>query len=287
MTTPEFISHLRDLDIKLWADGDRLRYGAAKGVVTPAVKDELASRKTELLDYLRDATAAHHRGPMLRRVARTGPIPLSFAQQRLWFLDQLIPQNPFYNIPAALRFPIDLNVPAFERALNEIVRRHEVLRTTFAFINGEQSQVIAPESRLALEQLDMRDLPPEDREAAALRVAGEQCRIPFDLATGPLLRTALLRLDDNDYIFLLTIHHIIADGWSMGIFFEEMNALYVAFSANQPSPLPELPIQYADFAAWQREWLEGEVLETQMSYWSRQLAGVSTLQVQSHPLFYR
>jgi len=208
-----------------------------------------------------------------------GPYPLSFAQQRLWFLDELLPSNPFYNINNALRFTHSLDLSAFERALNEIVRRHEALRTTFKVIEGRPVQVVAPHLELMLPVLDLGTLPEAERDREALRVAREEAERPFDLAQGPLIRTRLVRLDENDYLFLLTIHHIVSDGWSMNVFSRELNTLYAAFSSNQPSPLPELPIQYADFAVWQREWLQGEVLEAHLEYWDQQLAGLSVLQL--------
>ena len=199
--------------------------------------------------------------------------PLSFAQERLWFLDQFEPGSPFYNIPAAVRLTGKLDVVALERTLNEIVRRHEVLRTTFATVNREPVQVISPARMLSLPVIDLQDLPQTRREAEAMRLATEEARRPFDLTRGPLLRGSLLRLDQEEHIVLLTMHHIVSDGWSMGVLVAEIGAIYEAFSTGQPSPLPELPIQYADFAVWQREWLEGEILETQLDYWKGHLGG--------------
>ena len=193
--------------------------------------------------------------------------PVSFAQQRLWFLDQFEPDSPFYNIPTAVRLTGALNVDALHQALNEIMRRHEVLRTTFGVLDGEPIQMIAPEATFALPVVDLRELPKTEREDEALRLANEEARQPFNLLTGPLLRAKLLRLADDETIILLTMHHIISDGWSIGVLVREIAVLYSAFSRGKPSPLPELPIQYADFALWQREWLQGEVLESQLSYW--------------------
>jgi amino acid adenylation domain-containing protein len=229
-------------------------------------------------------TAARREGanaqmPPLRPVPRNDALPLSFAQQRLWFLDQLVPENPFYNLPAAVRLRGQLNVMALHRSLNEIVRRHEALRTTFVAQDGRAVQVIAPASSVAFAVVDLQALSKQERTGAARRRAMVEARQPFDLARGPLLRTTLLRLDEEEHLFLLTMHHIVSDGWSIGVFIQETAALYAAFCAGKRSPLPELPIQYADYAVWQREWLRGAVLETQLAYWQQQLADLPVLQL--------
>ncbi|HID62186.1 MAG TPA: non-ribosomal peptide synthetase, partial [Anaerolineae bacterium] len=211
--------------------------------------------------------------PPIQPVPRDRDLPLSFAQQRLWFLDQLEPGSPFYNIPTAVRLTGPLDVAALEQTLNEIVRRHEALRTTFETVDGRARQVIAPELTVPLPVTDLTDLPEAEREAEALQLASQEAQRPFDLARGPLLQARLLRLGGEDHVALLTMHHIVSDGWSMGILIQEIAALYEAFSNGRPSPLQELPIQYADFAHWQREWLQGETLEAQLSYWKQQLDG--------------
>jgi amino acid adenylation domain-containing protein len=205
--------------------------------------------------------------------SREGNLPLSFAQQRLWFLDQLAPDNLFYNIPLAVRLTGPLDVAALEGTLKEVVRRHEVLRTTFAVVDGKPVQVIAPEPTVYLPKEDLTDMSEAEREAAVRRLALDEAQKPFDLTTGPLLRARLLRLAKGEHVLLLTMHHIVSDGWSMGVFVREVAQIYTAFVAGEPSPLTELPIQYGDFAQWQREWLQGEVLETQLSYWRDQLGG--------------
>ena len=212
--------------------------------------------------------------------------PTSFAQQRLWFFDQLEPGSSVYNISTGFRVTGPLNVAALEQSLNEIVRRHEALRTTFGVADGQPVQVIAPNLTLALPMVDLSagaqaglcELPEAEREAKAQHLAKKESQRPFDLVRGPLLRALLLRLDEKKHILLLTFHHIVSDGWSMGIFLRELTALYGAFCMGGRSPLPEPPIQYANFAAWQRQWLQGEVLERQLSYWRKQLEGVSTLE---------
>ena len=198
-------------------------------------------------------------------------LPLSFSQQRLWFLDQYEPNSSVYNLPAALRLRGSLNVGALEQSLNEIIRRHESLRTTFSMSDGEAVQVIAPPVGQSLAVVDLRDHPEGEREEEARRLVSEEARRPFDLAQGPLFRSQLLGLDEDDHVLLLTMHHIVSDGWSMGVLYGELSMLYRAFVNGEPSPLAELPIQYADFAVWQREWLQGEVLDRQLSYWKKQL----------------
>lgn len=206
-------------------------------------------------------------------------LPLSLAQQRLWFLDQLEPDNSSYNIPIAWHFTGRLSVATLLRSLNEIVRRHEGLRTTFASFEGKPSQVIAPVLNLALPVVNLQDLPETKRKIAAQQLATEEAKKPFDLAQGPLLRTTLLKLSEEEYVFLLTIHHIVADGWFRGVLLRELAVLYKAFSTGKPSPLPELPIQYVDLAVWQRQWLQGKELEAQLSYWKQQLDNLPVLEL--------
>jgi amino acid adenylation domain-containing protein len=201
------------------------------------------------------------------------PVLLSFAQRRLWFLDQLEPDSSLYNIPIAVRLTGQLNVEALKQSLDEIVLRHETLRTTFALLDGRPVQVIAPTATAPLPVLDLLELPEEEREAEAQRLAEEEARRPFDLTRGPLVRVTLLWLGKAHYTLLLNMHHIISDGWSISVFTHEMAALYQAFTSGTPPQLPELPIQYSDFAVWQRQWLQGEVLAAQLSYWKQQLGG--------------
>ncbi|MBI5302089.1 MAG: amino acid adenylation domain-containing protein [Chloroflexi bacterium] len=199
--------------------------------------------------------------------------PASFGQQRLWFLDQFEPNSPFYNIPSAARLKGQLNIATLERALNEIVRRHEILRTTFAAIDGQPMQIIKPRLTLTLPLDDLLDWSVSEREAEAMRRANDEARLPFDLTRGPLVRVRLLRLADDEHLILLTMHHIISDGWSMAVLIGELGALYAAFSMGLPSPLPELPIQYADFTMWQRERCEQGGIEAETAYWKKQLGG--------------
>jgi amino acid adenylation domain-containing protein len=203
--------------------------------------------------------------------------PLSFAQQRLWFLDRLEPGSSFYNIFDTLSFDEPMDVSALEQSLNEIVRRHEVLRTTFASVRGKPVQVIASDLKLPLPVVDLRRLSEEERVAETTRLSAEEYERPFELSRGPLVRGKLLRLSTEESVLLLTMHHIVSDGWSLGILSRELRSLYEACSTGRPSPLPDLPIQYADFTVWQRDWLQGEVLAAQLDYWEKQLAGAPSV----------
>ncbi|HEY54092.1 MAG TPA: amino acid adenylation domain-containing protein, partial [Caldilineae bacterium] len=233
--------------------------------------DELAAAVD---DAVQDAQGLHL--PPIEPIPRDQPPPLSFAQQRLWFLDQLDPNSPQYNIPEAVKIRGRLDVDALERSLNEIVRRHEVLRAAFPTVDGVATQVIAPERHISLERQDLSQFDPAEREQEAFRIAQIEAKRPFDLAAGPLVRTKLLRLDEDEHVFLLTMHHIVSDGWSTGILIRELGAIYPAFVAGKPSPLPDLSIQYPDFAAWQRQWLRDEQLDRQLNYWRQALAGMPT-----------
>lgn len=203
--------------------------------------------------------------------------PLSYAQQRLWFLDQLEPGRPFYNIPVAVRLEGKVEESVLSRVVNEVVRRHEILRTTFATVDDRPVQNIATELVVALPVEDLTNIPEGERERQAQELAQMEAQTPFDLMKGPLLRVRLLRLAATEHIVLFTVHHIVADGWSMGVLVQEVAALYTAYVQQQPSPLPELPMQYADFAQWQRQWLSGPVLQQQLTYWTKHLAGVPTV----------
>lgn len=203
-----------------------------------------------------------------RRQATASP-PLSFAQRRLWFLDQLAPGSPTYHIPLALHLCGHLNKAALAQSLGEIVRRHEALRTTFALVDDQLVQVIAPGQTIDPWPLPLINCSLSEAQHLAVQ---EACR-PFDLTQGPLLRTKLLRLSEDEHLLLLTMHHTIGDGWSLGVFYQELAALYAAFATGGSSPLPDLPIQYADFSAWQQQELQGEVLESHLAYWRKQLAG--------------
>ena len=211
--------------------------------------------------------------PAMEQVDREQRLPLSFAQQRLWFLDQLEPGMTAYNMPLAIKLRGTLEVTALEQTLNEIVRRHEVLRTTFVVGEGEPQQLIHPPQSLTLTPIDLSTLPAAERESKLVQLVRDEAVRPFDLSRGPLLRVRLLRLSADEHVLSVTMHHIISDGWSMGVLVREVAALYEAYLKGEESPLTELPIQYADYSVWQRKWLTGAVLDAQLSYWREQLAG--------------
>lgn len=214
------------------------------------------------------------------RRERDGPARLSFAQRRLWFLDQLEPHSAFYNIACALRWKhTALNVQAVRAAIGTVVARHEALRTRFVSVDGEPRQVVMPEAAFDFGVTELREPDAAAREDEALRLATEEARRPFDLARGPLVRARLWRLGERDHLFVLCIHHIVSDGWSMGIFLREFSEAYLAALAGRPPALPPLPIQYADFAEWQHQWLAGERLAKQVDYWRRRLADLPPLRL--------
>jgi amino acid adenylation domain-containing protein/non-ribosomal peptide synthase protein (TIGR01720 family) len=215
--------------------------------------------------------------PPIVPVPRDRELPLSFAQQRLWFIDRLIPGKASYNLPAAVRLKGELDVVALRRTFDEILRRHEVLRTSFPLVDGRPVQLIAPSRGPNVPLIDLSSLDASSRASATAELAGAEAKTPFELSRGPLIRIRLLRLDELEHVVLLTMHHIVSDGWSMGVMTREVAVLYQAFSRGLPSPLPDLEVQYADFAYWQRQWLAGDVLEREMDYWKRQLEGMSTL----------
>ncbi|HEU4628280.1 MAG TPA: condensation domain-containing protein, partial [Gemmatimonadaceae bacterium] len=247
---------------------------------------QLSPRQRRAFELLVERGARADDGPIPPRPRDAGPLPLSFAQQRLWFLDQLVPGGTMYNIPSITRLPGPIDAAVLARSLTEIVRRHEVLRTTFSVHDGQPVQVIHPPAPLPLPLPlhDLRALPASARTAAAAQLAAAEAQRPFDLRTGPLLRAHLVRLDEAEYALVLVMHHIVTDGWSMGIFFRELGALYPAFAAGQPSPLPPLPLQYADVARWQRAQLTGPRLAAQLAYWRQQLAELPVLRLPTdHP----
>ncbi|MEH1934496.1 MAG: condensation domain-containing protein [Nostoc sp.] len=221
---------------------------------------------TQILTQLTTKTTLE---PKLEPISRSQELPLCLAQERLWFLDQLEPGNPFYNVPIAVHLTGELNTAILEQSLNEVVGRHEPLRTSFSAVEGRPIQAIAPTLKITLPVIDL----PGATVESALGIATELAQQPFDLSQAPLLRAKLLRLTEQEHMLLLVMHHIISDGWSIGILIRELAEIYEAFSHGLPSSLPELSIQYADFAYWQKQWLQKEVLESQVNYWKQQLSG--------------
>ncbi len=273
-TTVQVLSLLRERGVKLWAEGEKLKYSAPPGALTAELLAEIKERKTELLGFLRQGDAARRAGAPARiEAAHRERPPLSFAQQRLWFIHQLFPESVEYNIARAVRLRGQVRVELLAASLREVVRRHGTLRTTIAVADDLPVQIVAPTSEIGLPVADLTALPVERREPEAWRLAREDARRPFDLERGPLLRVFLLRLDDTDTIAPSTMHHVIGDGWSSGILFREMGLIYAALARGEAPSLPPLPIQYTDFAVWQREWLTGEVLAEQLGWWTQELSG--------------
>ncbi len=273
MNLTDFLSGLLDKGIRLWAEGEQLRYRAPTGALTKDIHAVLVERKADLLRFLRlNNQIINAAAPAIAPVLRSDRIPLSFAQERLWFVDQLH-HGAAYNMPGVVRIGGALKKDALERAINEIRRRHETLRTIFQMTEEGPVQVICEYEWQALPMVDLTGLGDEERD----RTTGELIRAErtrtFDLSKGPVVRVSLLHLAAEEHLILYTMHHITSDGWSLVVLNRELRTLYDAFAQNRPSPLAELPVQYADFTVWQREWLQGAVLEKLQKYWQKQLAG--------------
>ncbi len=234
--------------------------------------EKLSPQKRALLEaMLREREQAKESKQAIPRRPDRTQAPVSLVQQRLWVLDQLQPGNAAYNLAAPLRIRGAYRAEALAHSLAQLMQRHETLRTTFDMIDGEPVQIIHPTLEVPLTEVDLTHLPPDEREAEAIRLAGEESKRPFDLQQGPLLRVLLVRLAADDHLLLICMHHIISDDWSMGIFIQEMSHFYIA-AAGETAVLPEMPIQYGDFARWQREHFQSELLNKQLAFWREQLA---------------
>ncbi|MFM7600211.1 MAG: amino acid adenylation domain-containing protein [Pseudanabaena sp.] len=271
-TLDALLFDLSQKDVHLWMEGDRLRYRAAKDAVTPELLAEIKNRKAEIVQFLRQATqTSSSQLPPIGKIDRNTSLPLSFAQQRLWYLYQFEPDSTSNNMSVVFSFRGILNVSALEKSLDSVIARHEVLRTIFPSVNGQPTQVILPEVDIAMSVEDLRLVPTEYRDTEARKRATSLAQCPFNLETGPMIRVLLLQLTDVEHLLVFNIHSIVCDAASSDVFYQDFNALYVAYANNQDSPLPELSIQYVDFAHWQRNWLQGEVLESQVNYWKQKL----------------
>ncbi|MDZ8258877.1 non-ribosomal peptide synthetase [Nostoc sp. ChiQUE01b] len=285
MNLKQFIVELSNQDVELWVEGVsgapleevRLCVDAPEGVLTPETRDLLAKNKAELILLLKDKNVDIDTDLPLIKTERPQKLPLSFAQEQLWLVNQLEPDNPFYNEQVSLKLHGHLNTVALEQSLNKIISRHEVLRTNFHTINEQPVQVIADSLTLSVPVVDLTELPESEREIACQKLAAKEANQPFDLANSPLIRASVAKITEVEHVFILTIHHIIFDGWSMGIIMRELATIYSDICNNLSPELPELPIQYADYAIWQRQWLQSEVLQTQLDYWKQQLKNAPTL----------
>ncbi len=270
----ELLGYLRSLDISLSLDGDALKCNAPQGVLTPELRQELAERKPEIIAFLRASRRARRNGkPGIAPMDRSGPLPLSLAQQRLWFLNQLDSNSAANNIGAALRMKGPFSISAFGRAIVDTVQRHEDLRTRFVQLHGEPQAIIGDGRDWRFETIDACHLGDQSRETELLKYVGRLTNQPFDITQESLIRVHLLVLGPQDHLFVLTMHHMVSDGWSMGVLMREFSELYEAHATGKEPSLPPLPIQYVDFAAWQRKWLESGELDRQLPYWKTQLAG--------------
>lgn len=270
----DIVGELSRCGVQLWLAGDRVRYRAPRDGLTPERLAELKAREAEIREFLarRSGESTAHRA-LIPRHAREGALPLAIAQEGLWALDQSIPGNSFSNIFSAFSLAGALDVPLLQRAFDEIVRRHEILRTTFVAVHGRGSQVVSGCRRPNVLIEDLRTLPAVERDVAYLRRIIREAQQPFDLAHGPLLRVLLFRIEDERHLMILTLHHIVGDAWSLQVLVLELAALYEAFAYGRQSRLPELSVQYADYVMWQHHMLLTGALESQLSYWRSQLGG--------------
>ncbi|CAG0933459.1 partial surfactin family lipopeptide synthetase A, partial [Thermoflexales bacterium] len=269
-TIIEFLSSLRNLDLRIRVVDNQLHINAPAGVLTSELQAELKNRKAEILAFL-NSIETIKTVTTIQPVARGGNPPLSFAQQQMWFLDRLNPGNHAYNMPAVVRLSGKLDRRALEKSIAGVVSRHEILRTVFPVDStGQPFQYIAPELQVPLRFIDLR----QQSEVEVTHQIASETQSPFDLSQSPLIRALLLQSGETEHILVLTLHHIISDGWAMGVLVGELTELYRAFVANRLPFLPDLFIQYADFAIWQRQQLQNGALEKQLQYWQQQLAGL-------------
>jgi len=267
-----FLSELRQQEVTLWLEGDRLRYRAPQGGLAPETLAELRDRKAEVMAFLKAAKqlSSQHQLP-LQTISRTENLPLSFAQQRFWFLYQFEPDSPANNMPVVVRFTGNLQLDILEQSIAKVVQRHEVLRSRFPLVDGQPTLAINFDVEVKLSILDVQGIPDSQRDAETHQLATKEARQPFDLEKGPLLRVTLFRLTEQEHLLLWNMPCIICDGTSSDLFYRELTTCYAAYARDESPNLPELPIQYADFAHWQRQYLQGEVLESHIDYWKQQL----------------
>ncbi|MBV7326659.1 amino acid adenylation domain-containing protein [Chloroflexi bacterium TSY] len=278
-TVPELLSQLRHHEIKIWLDNGQLRYSAPAHSLSSSLRLELVKRKEELIEFLQSTQiSARSFTSSIQHVARDKKyFPLSFSQQRLWFLEKMEPNKSIYNDHLILLMRGVLDAEALKNSVNSIVARHEALRTRMPIIDDRPVQVIEPTLSLEIPIIDLQKLPSAQREAKASSFVLKEIQRPFSLEEGPLLRSRILKLAPDIHIFLLVKHHIITDGWSFGLLRQELNKLYIAYAHDLPLKLPRLPVQYVDFTMWQHQRLQGETLEQLLSYWKQKLDGAPPL----------
>ncbi|NEP88101.1 MAG: amino acid adenylation domain-containing protein [Okeania sp. SIO2C2] len=285
-TLEKFLDELADRDVKLWVENERLRCNAPEGVLTSDIRIQLSDRKQEILTFLQQANLKRDsKQNQIQPIERNGnPLPLSYAQQRLWFIEKMALSSNAYNMPLTLHLVGQLNHVALEKSINQIIARHETLRTTFSEINGTPVQIIKPSFELQLPLQDLSKLAPSAQKTKLQQLLQQENELSFNLEVDHPIRAQLFQLGITEHILQITLHHIASDGWSLTVLPKELSAIYSAALAEKPSPLPELPIQYADYAVWQRDYLQGETLETQLSYWKQKLGNLPQLQLPTdHP----
>ncbi|MFD2685537.1 condensation domain-containing protein, partial [Streptomyces phyllanthi] len=275
----DLVENLENQGVRFSVHEGRLRVSAPKDVLTGDLRQRLQDWRDDIVELLGTRQGAPRgSAPSITPVDRRDRLPLSFAQQRLWFLDQLEPGSAEYNVPMHMRLGRDIDVAALHAALTAVVARHEVLRTRLvAGRDGLASQVIDPPTEVPLPVVDVSAT--ADSVTVTRRLVAAEAAAPFDLAAGPVLRACLIRLGAAGHVLAVSVHHVASDEWSGRIFHRELELLYKAFRAGEPDPLAPLGVQYADFAVWQRSWLTGEVLDGQLAYWRRQLAGAPVLEL--------
>jgi amino acid adenylation domain-containing protein len=285
-TLDALLFELSQKDVHLWLEGDRLRYRAAKDAVTSELLAEIKEQKPEIIKFLQRVSQDQNFEVLpIVRIDRDGSLPLSFAQQRLWYLQQFEPDSSSNNMPIVVRFTGSLRVDLLRKSFQSLIQRHEVLRTKFPSVNGQATLVIEPDVDIDLPVIDLRHLATEERSSESMRIATLEARCAFDLTNGPMLRLLLLHMSDDEYLLAWNMHCIICDGASSDVIFRDLIAFYTAFSSGSPPVLPDLPVQYVDFAHWQRQWLQGEILQSQTNYWKQKLTGsISTIKLPTdHP----
>jgi amino acid adenylation domain-containing protein len=273
----EFLSDLRRLQVNLWLENGRLNYSAPEGTITPELLLQMRDRKPEILAFLQQVNSDS--STSIKPLPRQKTLPLSFAQQRLWFLDQLQPNNSTYNIPQAIRLVGTLDIDALQHAFNTIIERHEILRTRYVAVEEEPEQIISEHQTLEITRINLSYEKAEKQSAKLHAELIQQIDQPFNLSDDLLIRVTLIQLSTQERVLLIVIHHIAGDGWSINLLYQELATLYNSYISGQPLALPVLPIQYADFAAWQRNWLSGSVLEQHLNYWKTKLNDVVSLQL--------
>ncbi|MCJ9734984.1 condensation domain-containing protein, partial [Bradyrhizobium sp. PRIMUS42] len=277
MNTIELLNELRQRGINLARDGNDLRIRDSNRQLTPSLKKKLLEQKGDIIALFNRLNGDAVEDP-IPVAPRERFMPLSFAQERMWLLEQIEGFGNFRNMPAMVRLHGKLNVAALEQAVGDLVERHEVLRTRLATVGGQGLQTIDSSYRVELPVDDVSGADSEEEiEARVRRIVTRECSLPFDLTKGHPFRVRLIRLGDDDHVLVAVVHHIAADGWSMSVLLREVGTFYAANAAGFPAPLPPLAVQYADYAVWQRDWLSGERLERRLGYWRERLSGAPTV----------